>query len=72
MVGASLVGGNTGYYVPILSPDFDHPHKNAHLKLLMMPLGFATNHPLIPINVALYYGVASSVLRRPALWSRCP
>ena len=28
----------------------------------MMPLGFATNHPLIPINVALYYGVASSVL----------
>ena len=29
---------------------------------LMMPLGFATNHPLIPINVALYYGVVSSVL----------
>lgn len=28
----------------------------------MMPLGFATNHPLIPINVALYYGVVSSVL----------
>jgi di/tricarboxylate transporter len=27
-----------------------------------MPLGFATNHPLIPFNVALFYGVTVSVL----------
>ena len=55
MVGSSLVGGgNTGYYVLILSL--------ISTIQLMMPLGFATNHPLIPINVALYYGVVSSVL----------
>lgn len=29
----------------------------------MMPLGFATNHPLIPFNVALTYGVTVSVLQ---------
>lgn len=28
----------------------------------MMPLGFATNHPLVPFNVALFYGVTVSVL----------
>ena len=64
MVGASLVGGgNTGYYVLILSLISTIPYtKKMPTSKLMMPLGFATNHPLIPINVALYYGVASSVL----------
>ena len=41
----------------------DSPYtKKMPTSKLMMPLGFATNHPLIPINVALYYGVVSSVL----------
>ena len=64
MVGASLVGGgNTGYYVLILSLISTIPYtKKMPTSKLMMPLGFATNHPLIPINVALYYGVVSSVL----------
>ena len=64
MVGASLVGGgNTGYYVLILSLISPIPYtKKMPTSKLMMPLGFATNHPLIPINVALYYGVVSSVL----------
>ena len=64
MVGASLVGGgNTGYYVLSLSLISTIPYtKKMPTSKLMMPLGFATNHPLIPINVALYYGVVSSVL----------
>jgi len=64
MVGASLVGGgSTGYYVLILSLISTIPYtKKMPTSKLMMPLGFATNHPLIPINVALYYGVASSAL----------
>lgn len=64
MLGASLVGGgNTGYYVLILSLISTIPYtKKMPTSRLMMPLGFATNHPLIPFNVALYYGVASSVL----------
>lgn len=64
MVGSSLVGGgNTGYYVLILSLISTIPYtKKMPTSKLMMPLGFATNHPLLPINVALYYGVVSSVL----------
>lgn len=64
MLGASLVGGgNTGYYVLILSLISTIPYtKKMPTSKLMMPLGFATNHPLIPLNVALYYGVVSSVL----------
>ena len=64
MVGASLVGGgNAGYYVLIVSLISTIPYtKKMPTSKLMMPLGFATNHPLIPINVALYYGVVSSVL----------
>lgn len=64
MVGASLVGGgNTGYYVLILSLISTIPYtKKMPTSKLMMPLGFATNHPLIPINVALFYSVVSSVL----------
>lgn len=64
MVGSSLVGGgNTGYYVLILSLISTIPYtKKMPTSKLMMPLGFATNHPLITINVALYYGVVSSVL----------
>lgn len=64
MIGASLVGGgNTGYYVLILSLISTIPYtKKMPTSKLMMPLGFATNHPLIPINVALFYGVVSSVL----------
>ena len=64
MLGASLVGGgNTGYYVLILSLISTIPYtEKMPTSKLMMPLGFATNHPLLPFNVALYYGVVSSVL----------
>ena len=65
MLGASLMGtGATGYYVLILSLVSTIPYsKKLPTSKLMMPLGFATNHPLIPFNVALTYGVTVSVLQ---------
>ena len=64
MFGASLAGpGSTGYYVLILSLIAAIPYnKKMPTSKLIMPLGFATNHPLIPFNVALFYGVTVSVL----------
>lgn len=64
MLGASLVGGgNTGYYVLILSLLVTLPYsKKMPTSKLMLPMGFASNHPLLPFNVALFFGVASSVL----------
>lgn len=64
MIGASLAGsGSTGYYVLILSLVSTIPYsKKLPTSKLMMPLGFATNHPLIPVNVALQFGVTITVL----------
>ncbi|MFV0556736.1 MAG: SLC13 family permease [Lactovum sp.] len=64
MLGTSLVGmGNTGYYVLILSLVAALPYnKNMPTSKLLMPLGFATNHPLIPFNVALMFGISVSLL----------
>lgn len=65
MIGASLAGtGSTGYYVLILSLVSTIPYcKKLPTSKLMMPLGFATNHPLFPINVALLFGVTATVLQ---------
>lgn len=64
MIGASLVGsGATGYYVLILTLVSTIPYsKKLPTSKLMMPLGFATNHPLIPFNVALHFGITVTVL----------
>lgn len=66
MLGASLTGsGSTGYYVLILSLVSMIPYnKKMPTSKLMMPLGFATNHPLLPFNCALFYGVTVSVLEK--------
>lgn len=65
MIGASLAGtGSTGYYVLILSLVSTIPYsKKLPTSKLMMPLGFATNHPLFPVNVALLFGVTATVLQ---------
>ncbi len=65
MLGASLAGGgSTGYYVLILSLVATLPYnKELPTSKLMLPLGFATNHPLIPINVALQYGIMVTILQ---------
>lgn len=65
MLGASPAGtGSTGYYVLILSLVSTIPYsKKLPTSKLMMPLGFATNHPLLPVNVALLFGVTATVLQ---------
>jgi hypothetical protein len=65
MLGASLAGtGATGYYVLILALVSTIPYeKKLPTSKLMMPLGLATNHPLIPVNVALIYGVMVTMLK---------
>ena len=69
MLGASILGmGSTAFYVLIFSLVVTMPY-NEKLpgSKLMLPLGIASNHPLIPINVALQYGVAISVLSAAGL-----
>lgn len=65
MLGCSLVGGgNTGYYVLILSLVATLPYnKKLPTSKLLMPLGFATNHSLVPFNVALQYGIMVTILQ---------
>jgi di/tricarboxylate transporter len=65
MLGASLVGmGATGYYMLILGLVASIPYNDKMpASKLIMPLGFATNHPLVPVNVALQYGIVISVLQ---------
>ena len=64
MLGCMLAGGgSTGYYVLILSLVATLPYnEDFPTSKLLMPLGFATNHPLIPINVAFQFGLATTVL----------
>lgn len=64
MLGASIMGtGATGYYVMLIPLVAAIPYNKAlPTSKLVMPLGFASNHPLIPLNVALQYGVLISVL----------
>ena len=64
MLGASLAGGTTGYYVLILALVATLPYnKKLATSKLLMPLGFASGHPLIPVNVALTYGIMVTVLQ---------
>ena len=64
MLGTCLFGtGSTAYYVLILSLLSTMPYsKNLPVSKLMLPLGFATNHPLIPLNVAMHFGIMVSLL----------
>lgn len=64
MLGASLTGpASTGYYVLVLSLVTAIPYdKKMPTSKLFMPLGFATYHPLIPLNVTLFYGTAMTAL----------
>lgn len=64
MLGASLTGpASTGYYVLVLSLVTAIPYdKKMPTSKLLMPLGFATYHPLIPLNVTLFYGTATTAL----------
>ena len=65
MLGTSLFGtGSTAYYVLTLGLLSTIPYnKNLPASKILMPAGFAANHPLIPMNVALQYGIVTAVLQ---------
>lgn len=64
MLGTSLVGGgNTGYYVMILTILASIPYsKHLPNSKLLLPGGFATGRALIPVSVAFFMGLSSSLL----------
>ncbi len=64
MLACSLFGmGSTAYYVLTIGflTNLPDTEKLAPSKVLM-PAGFAANHPLLPINIALQYGIIIAVL----------
>lgn len=64
MLGCSLFGtGSTAYYVLTLGLLSTLPYtKKLPPSKVIMTAGFATNHPLIPFNTALQYGIVIAVL----------
>jgi len=64
MLGCSIFGtGSTAYYVLVIGllttlPDSDKLSPSR----VLMPAGFAANHPLLPFNTALQYGITIAVL----------
>lgn len=65
MLGCSLFGtGSTAYYVLIIGLLSNLPDsKQLPPSKVLMPAGFAANHPLIPLNTALQYGIVVAVLQ---------
>lgn len=64
MLGCSLFGtGSTAYYVLVIGLLSTLPYnKKLPPSKVLMPAGFAANHPLIPFNTALQYGIVIAVL----------
>lgn len=65
MLGCSLFGtGSTAYYVMTLGILSAIPfNEKLPGSKVIMSSGFAANHPLIPVNVALQYGIVVAVLQ---------
>lgn len=64
MLGCSLFGtGSTAYYVLTIGLLSTLPYsKKLPPSKVIMTAGFAANHPLIPFNTALQYGIVIAVL----------
>ena len=64
MLGTSLFGmGSTAYYVLVIGLLSALPDSKALApSKVLMPAGFAANHPIAPFNTALQYGVTIAVL----------
>lgn len=64
MLGCSLFGtGSTAYYVLTIGLLSTLPYsKQLPPSKIIMTAGFAANHPLIPFNTALQYGIVLAVL----------
>lgn len=72
MVGCSIFGtGSTAYYVLVIGllSTLAYNKKLPPSKVLM-PAGFAANHPLLPFNVALQYGIVVAVLEATGVSER--
>lgn len=65
MLFASLFGtGSTAFYVLTIGILSTLPYnKKLPPSKILMPAGFAANHPLIPFNTALQYGILIAVLK---------
>lgn len=64
MLGCSMFGtGSTAYYVLTIGLLSTLPYsKKLPPSKVIMTAGFAANHPLIPFNTALQYGIVTAVL----------
>lgn len=64
MLGCSMFGtGSTAYYVMVIGLLSTLPYsKKLPPSKVIMTAGFAANHPLIPFNTALQYGIVLAVL----------
>ena len=64
MLGCSMFGtGSTAYYVLVIGLLSTLPYnKKLPPSKVLMPAGFAANHPLLPFNTALQYGIVIAVL----------
>lgn len=65
MLGCSLFGtGSTAYYVLTIGLLSTLPYnKKLPPSKVIMTAGFAANHPLLPFNTALQYGIVIAVLK---------
>lgn len=65
MLGCSLFGtGSTAYYVLVIGLLSNLPDSRSQPpSRVLMPAGFAANHPLLPFNTALQYGIVIAVLQ---------
>ena len=65
MLGCSLFGtGSTAYYVLVIGLLSNLPDsRSLPPSRVLMPAGFAANHPLLPFNTALQYGIVIAVLQ---------
>ena len=72
MLGSSIFGtGSTAYYVLVIGllSTLVYNKKLPPSKVLM-PAGIAANHPMLPFNVALQYGIVMAVLQATGITER--
>lgn len=74
MLGCSLFGtGSTAYYVMVIGLLSTLPYsKKLPPSKIIMTAGFAANHPLIPFNTALQYGIVLAVLSSAGVVANVP
>ncbi len=74
MLGCSMFGtGSTAYYVLTIGLLSTLPYsKKLPPSKVIMTAGFAANHPLIPFNTALQYGIVLAVLNSAGVIAEVP